>query len=92
MEAIGIGLVGPFIALASNPQFIYQNPWLHWLYTKLGFQKSSFIATLGSLTSDGGLVALLDIVIERVNTLSSTQRAAFNHEMQGVSYRVPRSR
>lgn len=51
MEAIGIGLIGPFIALASNPEFIYQNPWLHWFYTKSGFQNArQFLYLLSAVT------------------------------------------
>jgi ABC-type multidrug transport system fused ATPase/permease subunit len=61
MEALGIGLVGPFIALASNPHFIYQNPWLYWFYTKFGFQNDrQFLyflsaATVGILYFKSGL-------------------------------------
>ncbi|MBD2304717.1 ABC transporter ATP-binding protein [Chroococcidiopsis sp. FACHB-1243] len=51
MEAIGIGLVGPFIALASNPQAIYQNSWLHWFYTRSGFQNDKqFLYLLSAAT------------------------------------------
>ncbi|MDV2993431.1 MAG: hypothetical protein N4J56_003085 [Chroococcidiopsis sp. SAG 2025] len=51
MEAIGIGLVGPFIALASNPQVIYQSSWLHWIYTKSGFQNNQqFLYLLSAAT------------------------------------------
>jgi ATP-binding cassette, subfamily B, bacterial PglK len=51
MEAIGIGLIGPFIALASNPEFIYQNSWLHWFYTKSGFQNArQFLYLLSAVT------------------------------------------
>jgi ATP-binding cassette, subfamily B, bacterial PglK len=35
LEVIGIGMVGPFIALATNPGAIRQNPWLGDIYTKL---------------------------------------------------------
>jgi ABC-type multidrug transport system fused ATPase/permease subunit len=51
MEAVGIGLVGPFVALASNPQFIYQNSWLHWFYIKSGLQNErQFLYLLSAVT------------------------------------------
>ena len=34
--------------------------------TKLGYQMDPFIATLGSLTLDGGIVPLMDLVVEKV--------------------------
>ncbi|KAM0788329.1 hypothetical protein ACM66B_001471 [Microbotryomycetes sp. NB124-2] len=37
-------------------------PW----HAKLGFVGQTFVASIGSLTSDGGLVAQLDVVIERL--------------------------
>ena len=37
LEVIGIGLVGPFIALATNPEAIRQNAWLSATYTQLHF-------------------------------------------------------
>ncbi len=35
-------------------------------HSKLGFQKDPFIATLRSLTPDGGPVSVLDLVITKV--------------------------
>lgn len=35
LETIGIGLVGPFIALATNPKLIYKNAWFNELYRYL---------------------------------------------------------
>ncbi|KAI0695618.1 hypothetical protein BC835DRAFT_1406150 [Cytidiella melzeri] len=37
-------------------------PW----HAKLGFQRDPFIATLGSLTPNGGVAAVLDVIIEKV--------------------------
>lgn len=37
LEVIGIGLVGPFIALATAPEAIRQNAWLSAIYTQLHF-------------------------------------------------------
>ncbi|CAL1694441.1 unnamed protein product [Somion occarium] len=36
-------------------------PW----HAKLGFQKTPFVSSLRSLTSDGGLVAVIDVVVEK---------------------------
>ncbi|KAI0785380.1 hypothetical protein BC629DRAFT_1700031 [Irpex lacteus] len=37
-------------------------PW----HAKLGFHRDPFVATLGSLTADGGVASVLDVVIEKV--------------------------
>ena len=48
LEALGIGLIGPFLSLASQPETIGEIYFLNWLYTKLGLQsKSQFIFLLG---------------------------------------------
>ncbi len=50
LEVFGIGLIGPFIALASNPELIYKNYWLNWVYTNSGVKpESQFIALIGLL-------------------------------------------
>lgn len=38
--------------------------------TKLGVQEFPFIAALSSLTVDGGIIALMDVVLERVYPLA----------------------
>lgn len=48
LDALGIGLVGPFIGLATNPALINQNPWLSNLYNSLGLKSTNqFIGLLG---------------------------------------------
>lgn len=50
LETFGIGLVGPFVTLATNPDFIQQRPWLAQLYRWLGLQSAQqFIVFLGLL-------------------------------------------
>lgn len=50
IEVGGIGIIGPFIALASNPDLIHQNYWLNLAYTQLGFtEKNKFIVLFGCL-------------------------------------------
>jgi ATP-binding cassette, subfamily B, bacterial PglK len=33
LDTVGIGLIGPFVLLATSPESIYENAWLNWLYT-----------------------------------------------------------
>lgn len=48
LDAVGIGLVGPFVSLAVNPGMIYGNPILSTLYQSFSISSSSqFIALLG---------------------------------------------
>jgi ABC-type multidrug transport system fused ATPase/permease subunit len=48
LDAVGIGLIGPFIALASEPKTIYQNSWLNWVYIRSGLSsEAAFISLLG---------------------------------------------
>lgn len=48
IEMVGIGLVGPFMSLATTPQAVTQNSVLDNLYVTLGFtNRSHFIAAVG---------------------------------------------
>ncbi|MDJ0798492.1 MAG: ABC transporter ATP-binding protein [Calothrix sp. MO_167.B12] len=48
LEAIGIGLIGPFLSLASNPESINKIPILNWVYMQFNLQSTSeFIPILG---------------------------------------------
>jgi ATP-binding cassette, subfamily B, bacterial PglK len=48
MEVIGIGMVGPFMALATNPESIKTNLMINAIYTKLHFSsESQFFLLLG---------------------------------------------
>ena len=50
LEAFGIGLIGPFIALASNPDIIHKNYWLNRIFTQSSLESTNqFIALLGLL-------------------------------------------
>jgi ATP-binding cassette, subfamily B, bacterial PglK len=47
-EVIGVGLVGPFIALATNPEAIRQNAWLAAIYAKLSItSENQFLLIMG---------------------------------------------
>ncbi|MEQ8969610.1 MAG: ABC transporter ATP-binding protein [Coleofasciculus sp. C1-SOL-03] len=48
LEAFGIGLVGPFISLASNPESIQSVTVLNWAYRRSGFESpQQFIPIVG---------------------------------------------
>jgi ATP-binding cassette, subfamily B, bacterial PglK len=48
LDAVGIGLVGPFIGLAANPELIQKNAWLAQAYSSVGIQSlNQFIGFLG---------------------------------------------
>lgn len=48
LEIVGIGIVGPFIGLASNPNLIYENLWISKVYDSLKFSEINyFVAFLG---------------------------------------------
>ncbi|KAM3114391.1 ABC transporter ATP-binding protein [Phormidesmis sp. 146-33] len=50
LETLGIGLVGPFISIATNLKFIEQNERLSWLYQRFGFtpgQEFNFLIAVG---------------------------------------------
>jgi ATP-binding cassette, subfamily B, bacterial PglK len=47
-DAVGVGLVGPFIGLAANPELLQRNIWLANLYKYLGINNlNQFIGLLG---------------------------------------------
>jgi ABC-type multidrug transport system fused ATPase/permease subunit len=48
LEAVGIGLIGPFIGVVSNPESIHSIPLLNLFYIQLGVKSSNeFILVLG---------------------------------------------
>jgi len=48
LEILGIGMIGPFISLASQPEMITKNNWLNWIYIQLGLENiNNFIALIG---------------------------------------------
>lgn len=49
IEVFGIGLVGPFMALATDPETINRSIWLRWLYSQSGVSSIRyFIALFGA--------------------------------------------
>lgn len=50
METVGIGLVGPFIAMATNESFIEKEPLLYQVYAHFGYPgRNYFLVALGLL-------------------------------------------
>ncbi len=48
LEAVGIGLIGPFMKFASEPESIHQSPFIESIYRQLDLQSSrQFILILG---------------------------------------------
>lgn len=48
VETLGVGLIGPFLNLSSNPQVIHETPWIQFVYQQLGVESNSkFIFLLG---------------------------------------------
>ena len=66
-------------------------PW----HAKLGFHSSPFVATLGSLTSDGGAVSLTDLIVMKVNSHAYILGTLLNILALGLScglYRIRHNR
>ncbi|PZV15460.1 MAG: ABC transporter ATP-binding protein [Pseudanabaena sp.] len=48
LEVFGTGIIGPFIAISTNPELIQNNIWLKQIYTNIHFySEQQFILTLG---------------------------------------------
>ena len=48
LEVLGTGVIGPFIAIATNPDLIRSNSWLNLAYTKFNFNsESQFLLAVG---------------------------------------------
>ena len=59
IELVGVGSLGPFISVVSNPKVIHTNTWLKRLYE------------LGGFESDGGFIVMLGMVVITVLVLSN---------------------
>jgi ABC-type multidrug transport system fused ATPase/permease subunit len=50
LEVIGTGMIGPFIAVATNPDLIKTNSWLNLIYSQLNFSSEQyFLIVLGAV-------------------------------------------
>lgn len=51
LEALGTGIIGPFLNIASNPEFLHEVRLLEWLYKQLNLESSEqMIPILGLVT------------------------------------------
>lgn len=50
LETLGIGLIGPFLNVAANPESIHKIPLLEWIYQQLGLQSSTQFVPLLAAT------------------------------------------
>ncbi|NMG19089.1 ABC transporter ATP-binding protein [Brasilonema bromeliae] len=77
LDALGIGLVGPFMSLATNPDLVFKSSWLNWGYVNSGFQSTSqYIALLGlGIIIIFGIKSLLYFQVQRyIYDFSLTQQ------------------
>jgi len=50
LEVFGTGMIGPFIAIATNPGLVHSNYWLNLIYKQLNFRSGqNFLVSLGLL-------------------------------------------
>jgi len=50
LEVIGTGMIGPFIAVATNPDLVKTNYWLNLIYSQLNFSSEQyFLIVLGAV-------------------------------------------
>lgn len=67
-EVAGIGSIGPFLAVATNPSLIHSNEYLQWAYLTLGFDNdTAFVIFMG--------IAVVVLVVLR-NTVAALVRYA----------------
>ena len=66
IDALGVSSILPFMAVVGNPELIQTNPWLHRLFTALGFESTNtFLVGLG-------LAALVVMVFSNAVSLASS--------------------
>ena len=91
-EALGIGLIGPFLNLASNPDSLHQIPLLKWAYLQLNLQSSNqFILIVGLVI---GIVFCLKSVLyflaqKYINSYSFNQKAKLTSRLLKAYLTVP---
>ncbi len=82
LEAFGVGLIGPFIGVASNPSSIENISFLNWLYGTLNFTShKQFVIALGLLTTVAFCLKSVALII----TNSYTYKVTFNQKKALIS-------
>ncbi|PSB21083.1 ABC transporter ATP-binding protein [filamentous cyanobacterium CCP1] len=78
LEALGIGLIGPFITVASEPEYILQNEWLNGIYSQLNIRSpEQFIALLGLA------IAIVFVLKSLIYFLARTYIIKFSFDQKG---------
>lgn len=78
LEALGIGLIGPFITVASEPEYILQNEWLNGIYSQLNIRSpGQFIALLGLA------IAIVFVLKSLIYFLARTYIIKFSFDQKG---------
>ncbi len=84
LEIIGTGIVGPFIAIATNPNLIKTNYWVNLIYSQFDFSSEQYF--LGVL---GGIVVITFYIKTLFSFVSQTAVFKFTHNLKGdLSYRI----
>ncbi len=92
LEAVGIGLVGPFIALATDLGLIHKNSQFNWVYTQLGFRSEVQFVSLVGLGILGILYfkAFLGFQIQKyIFKFGFAQQADLRERLMSAYLRVP---
>ncbi|HAA32614.1 MAG TPA: ABC transporter ATP-binding protein [Cyanobacteria bacterium UBA8553] len=92
LEALGIGLVGPFISLATNRELIYKNSQLNWIYTQLGFRSEVQFVSIVGLVILGILYfkAFLSFQVQKyIFKFGFAQQADLRSRLMSAYLRIP---
>lgn len=92
LDALGIGLIGPFIGLATNPKLISHNSWLDWVYIQSGLKSTTqFIALIGlAIIVTFYIKSVLYFQVQRyVYEFSFTQQAKLRLRLMHAYLTVP---
>ncbi len=87
LEMVGVGLVGPFAAMVTQPDFIKNSDWLQSLYDKFSFNSSQqFIFYFGILT------VIAFYIKAALSFITQKSVAEFAHSLKGdLAYKLMKS-
>jgi ATP-binding cassette, subfamily B, bacterial PglK len=87
LEVIGTGMIGPFIAITTNPNLIQTNYWLKLIYNQLNFNSEQYF-----LIILGGLVLIAFYVKAFLSFLAQKAVFQFGYTLKGnLSYKLLKS-
>lgn len=84
LEVIGTGMIGPFIAIATNPGVIKTNYWLNLIYGKLNFRSEQYFLIVS------GIVVLVAFYIKAFLSFNAQKSVfQFGYTLKGdLSYKL----